>query len=62
VLAKLEHEGCIATEWGASDNNRRAKFYRITKTGRRQLESARQHWQQTTDIIARFFEMKPEVP
>lgn len=62
VLAKLEQEGCIATQWGASDNNRRAKFYRITNTGRRQLESARQHWQRTTDVIAKFFELKPEAP
>jgi PadR family transcriptional regulator, regulatory protein PadR len=60
VLAKLEQEGAIATQWGASDNNRRAKFYRITNTGRRQLESARRHWQRTTDIIDKFFELKPE--
>jgi PadR family transcriptional regulator PadR len=60
VLAKLEQEGCISTEWGASENNRRAKFYRITRAGRRQLDSARQHWEQTTDIIAKFFAMKPE--
>ena len=58
VLAKLEQEGCIATEWGASENNRRAKFYRITKAGRRQLESERHHWEQTTDIIAKFFALK----
>jgi PadR family transcriptional regulator PadR len=62
VLAKLEQEGSIVTQWGASDNNRRAKFYRITGAGRRQLASARQHWQRTTDIITRFFEMKPETP
>ena len=61
VLAKLEHEGSIATEWGASENNRRAKFYRITKAGRRQLESSRQHWDRTTDIIAKFFAMKSEI-
>jgi PadR family transcriptional regulator len=58
VLAKLEQEGCITTGWGASENNRRAKFYRITKAGRRQLESQRQHWEQTTDIIAKFFALK----
>lgn len=60
VLARLEQEGCITTEWGASENNRRAKFYRITKAGRRQLESERQHWKQTTDIIAKFFALKAE--
>lgn len=58
VLAKLEQEGSITTEWGASENNRRAKFYRITKSGRSQLESERQHWKQTTDVIARFFALK----
>jgi PadR family transcriptional regulator PadR len=58
VLAKLEQEGAIITGWGASENNRRAKFYRITKAGRRQLESERQHWEQTTDIIAKFFALK----
>jgi PadR family transcriptional regulator PadR len=60
VLAKLEQEGCITTEWGTSENNRRAKFYRITKAGRRQLESERRHWEQTTDIIAKFFALKAE--
>ena len=62
VLLKLEQEGSIASEWGVSENNRKAKFYRITKAGRRQLESERQHWQQTTDVIARFFAMKGETP
>lgn len=60
VLARLEQEGCITTEWGTSDNNRRAKFYRITKTGRRQLESERQHWEQTANVIAKFFALKAE--
>jgi PadR family transcriptional regulator PadR len=62
VLAKLEQEGSISTEWGPSENNRRAKFYRITKAGRRQLQSARQHWERTTGIIAKFFAMEPETP
>jgi transcriptional regulator len=60
VLAKLEQEGSISTEWGASENNRRAKFYRITNAGRRRLESERQHWEQTTEVIAKFFTMKSE--
>ena len=60
VLLKLEQEGSISSEWGVSENNRKAKFYRITKAGRRQLEAERQHWQQTTDVIARFFAMKGE--
>jgi PadR family transcriptional regulator PadR len=62
VLLKLEQEGAISSEWGVSDNNRKAKFYRITKAGRKQLESERRHWQQTTDVIARFFAMKGETP
>lgn len=62
VLLKLEQEGSISSEWGVSKNNRKAKFYRITKAGRRQLESERRHWQQTTDVIARFFAMKGETP
>ena len=60
VLLKLEQEGSISSEWGTSENNRKAKFYRITKAGRKELESERRHWQQTTDIIARFFAMKGE--
>jgi PadR family transcriptional regulator len=62
VLLKLEQEGSVSSEWGVSENNRKAKFYRITKVGRRQLESERRHWQQTTDVIARFFAMKGETP
>lgn len=58
VLLKLEQEGSITSGWGVSENNRKARFYRITKRGRRQLESERQHWQQTTEIIARFFAIK----
>ena len=60
VLLKLEQEGSIASEWGFSRNNRKAKFYRLTKSGRRQLESEARHWKQTADIIARFFALKGE--
>ena len=60
VLLKLEQEGSISSEWGTSENNRKAKFYRITRAGRKQLESERRHWQQTADIIARFFAMTGE--
>lgn len=55
VLLKLEQEGAIASKWGVSDNNRKAKFYRITKAGRRRLESERRQWAQATEIIAAFF-------
>jgi transcriptional regulator len=60
VLLKLEHQGAIASEWGASENNRRARFYRLTRQGRRQLQVETQNWQQTADIIGRFFATKTE--
>ena len=60
VLLKLEQEGSIASEWGASDNNRRAKFYRITKAGRKELKAEKRHWKQTTGILARFFALEGE--
>ncbi len=55
VLLKLEQEGAIECEWGVSDNNRRAKFYRITSAGRKQLEKEHLQWQQTSDVMTRFF-------
>jgi PadR family transcriptional regulator PadR len=55
VLIKLEQEGAISSEWGTSDNNRRAKFYTLTKSGRKQLRAESEHWKQTTEIIERFF-------
>ena len=60
LLLKLEHEGSIASEWGASENNRRARFYRLTATGRKQLQTETRDWKQTAAIIARFFEVKAE--
>jgi PadR family transcriptional regulator PadR len=53
-LLKLEQEGSIAAEWGVSDNNRRAKFYRLTRSGRKQVEAAARDWQRANDIVARF--------
>jgi PadR family transcriptional regulator, regulatory protein PadR len=55
VLIKLEQEGAISSEWGVSDNNRKAKFYTLTKAGRKHLLAESQHWRQTTRIIDRFF-------
>jgi len=60
VLLKLEQEGAIASDWGVSENNRRARFYRLTRTGRKQLQAEQRHWQRTTEIIARFFAMAKE--
>ena len=55
ALLKLEQEGFVASEWGVSDNNRRAKFYRLTRAGRVQLQREAREWDRTTEIIARFF-------
>ena len=57
VLLKLEQEGAIASEWGVSENHRRARFYRITKAGRKQLASEVDQWQQAAGIAARFLAM-----
>ena len=60
LLLKLEHEGAIASEWGTSENNRRARFYRLTSAGRKQLQAETREWEQTSAIIARFFKVKAE--
>lgn len=60
LLLRLENEGSIASEWGASENNRRARFYRLTAAGRRQLQAEAREWEQTAAIIARFFNVKAE--
>lgn len=60
VLLKLEQEGSIASQWGASENNRKARFYRLTRTGQKHLESESRGWEQTAAIIARFFALKAE--
>jgi PadR family transcriptional regulator, regulatory protein PadR len=62
VLLKLEQEGAIASEWGVSENNRRARFYRITRAGRRQLEAGERRWEQTVGILGRFFALRGEEP
>jgi PadR family transcriptional regulator PadR len=54
ALYRLEHQGLISSDWGASENNRKAKFYRLTRAGRRQLQKEAQHWEQATAILARF--------
>jgi PadR family transcriptional regulator, regulatory protein PadR len=60
VLLRLEQEGSIASEWGVSENNRRARFYRLTREGRKQLQSETRSWEQTAAIIGRFFAVKAE--
>lgn len=60
LLLKLEQEGAIASEWGCSENNRRARFYRLTRTGKKQLQAETIGWEQTAGIMGRFLAMKPE--
>jgi len=60
LLLKLEHEGAIASGWGTSENNRRARFYRLTKAGHKQLQTETRDWEQMAAIIARFFDVKGE--
>ncbi len=60
VLIKLEQEGSIKSAWGVSDNNRKARFYRITPAGKKQLAEERRHWHATTEILARFFGLQEE--
>ena len=54
ALLKLEQEGYITSDWGLSDNNRKAKFYQLTRAGRKQIERETQEWKQTTAILSRF--------
>ena len=60
LLLKLEQESAIASEYGSSENNRRARFYRLTRAGRRQLLAEARNWEQTTALIDRFFTVKAE--
>jgi len=54
ALLKLEQEGYVASEWGVSENNRRAKFYRLTRAGRGQVDREAREWERATGIVARF--------
>ncbi len=53
ALQRLEDKGWIAAEWGTSDNNRRARFYRLTKAGRKQLTAETRQWKRLTSAISR---------
>lgn len=54
ALLKLEQEGYVASEWSVSENNRKAKYYRLTRVGRKQLQKETREWEQTTAILTRF--------
>jgi transcriptional regulator len=58
ALLKLEQEGYISSEWGVSDNNRRAKYYSLSRAGRKQVEKETRSWKQATAILDRF--LSPE--
>jgi PadR family transcriptional regulator, regulatory protein PadR len=60
ALLKLEQEGYISSAWGVSDNNRRARFYTLTRAGRKQLAAEAREWQLTTEILARFLAPREE--
>ena len=59
ALLRLEQRGWITTEWGASENNRRAKFYEITRAGRKQLTSEAESWARTVAMVTRLLEDEP---
>jgi transcriptional regulator len=59
ALLKLEQEGFIRGEWGTSDNNRRAKYYSVTRAGERRLAEERRHWEQTSQILGWFLDPEP---
>jgi transcriptional regulator len=60
ALYRLEHQGLIESEWGVSDNNRRAKFYRLTAEGRKRLKTETAGWQRLVDAMAAALNAKPE--
>ena len=59
-LVRLQQRGWIAAEWGVSENNRKAKFYNITKKGRKQLAADTDHWQRLVDVMSRVLSMAPD--
>jgi transcriptional regulator len=60
ALYRLEHQGWIASEWGASENNREAKFYRLTAAGKRRLQAETDKWNRMADVIAGILGTRPE--
>jgi PadR family transcriptional regulator len=59
ALYRLEHQGLIASRWGESENKRKAKYYRLTPAGRRQLQESARSWNQMTDIIGNILDTRP---
>jgi transcriptional regulator len=62
ALLHLEQMGWISAKWGVSENNRRAKYYQITRAGRKQLEAEAENWRTLSSIVTRFLERTEENP
>jgi PadR family transcriptional regulator PadR len=60
ALYRLEHQGLIASEWGESENNRRAKYYQLTAAGRKRLRVETENWNQMADVIGEMLKTQPE--
>jgi PadR family transcriptional regulator, regulatory protein PadR len=60
ALYRLEHQGWITSEWGESENKRKAKYYRLTASGRRKLQTEAEKWNRMADVIAGILQSKPE--
>jgi PadR family transcriptional regulator PadR len=60
ALYRLEHQGLIASQWGESENNRKAKYYRLTATGKRQLQTEANQWNRMAEVIAGILDTAPE--
>lgn len=60
ALYRLEHQGWISSEWGESENKRKAKYYRLTATGKRRFQSETEKWNQMADVIAGILQTRPE--
>lgn len=60
ALYRLEHQAWIASEWGESENNRKAKFYRLTAAGKRRLQSETEKWNRMAEVIAGILRARPE--
>src|SRR3977135_1287105 len=60
ALYRLQHQGWTTSEWGASENNRKAKFYRLTAAGKRKLQAETENWNRKADVIAGILGTRPE--
>ena len=60
ALYRLEHQGWIGSEWGESENNRRAKYYRLTAAGKKKLQAESDKWNRMTDVIGAILQTRPE--